>query len=78
MMQFELIFEVPPRHSLVLLRHASCDGSVTMEEWRHEQRDEAGRLVARYDSVEEVPLRRGRFRKYDAEGRLVAEGELPA
>jgi hypothetical protein len=77
MRQFQTIFGVPPRHSLVLLRHVPASDAHPREEWRHEQRDEAGRLVARYESVEEAGARRSRFRKLDPDGRLVAEGELP-
>lgn len=77
MMQFHQIYEVPPRHSPILLSHTRAGGSHLCEERRHEQRDETGRLVARYESVEEFISGRGRFRKYDTQGHLVMEGELP-
>lgn len=77
MHQFQAIFGIPLRHSLVLLRHVPASDAHPLEEWRHEQRDEAGRLVARYHSEEEAGARRGRFRKFTPDGRLLAEGELP-
>lgn len=74
MITFAQIFAVPREHSLVLLRH-SGDGNAPPEEWHHEERDAQGRLVARYESWEDLTRRTSGFRKYDAAGRLVEAGD---
>jgi hypothetical protein len=74
MFSFAQIFAVPRDHSLILLAH-SGDGCRQPEEWRHEERDAAGRLVARYESWEDLVRRRSGYRKYDTLGRLVASSD---
>ncbi len=81
-LNFEAVFCVPATHRLVAVRSKSRAGIVAGTFWDHEEYDERGLLVARYESFEEVnPLvgvRHSGWRKYDLLGRLLAEGELPA
>jgi hypothetical protein len=77
MMTFTQIFAVPREHSLILLKH-SGRGAAKREEWLHEERDAAGRLVARYESWEDLSRRSSGYRKYDPGGRLLsASDRLP-
>ena len=81
-LNFEAIFRVPAAHRLVQVRSRSRAGIVTGTFWDHEEYDELGRLIARYESFDEASprheTRRAGWRKYDLIGRLVAEGELPS
>ncbi len=78
---FEAVFRIPVSHRLVAVRSRSRAGIVAGTFWDHEEYDEAGRLVARYETFEEADCRSGArysgWRKYDSAGRLVGEGELP-
>lgn len=77
MITFIQIYAIPGEHSLILLRH-SGDGARRMEEWHHEERDADGRLVARYESWEDVSRRSSGYRKYDPAGQLLsASDRLP-
>ncbi len=77
MITFTQIYAIPREHSLILLRH-SGDGDTRPEEWHHEERDAGGRLVARYESWEDLAQRVSGYRKYDPTGRLLtASDRLP-
>jgi hypothetical protein len=68
MITFTQIFAVPREHSLTLLKYSGCRAA-KREEWLHEERDGAGRLVARYESWED--LSSSGYRKYDPSGQLL-------
>jgi len=80
-LNFETIFRVSAAHRLVQVRSRSRAGILSGTFWDHEEYDDAGRLVARYQSFEGINPRsndrRTGWRKYDIIGRLVAEGDLP-
>jgi hypothetical protein len=79
---FERTFRVPPDHRLQQVRSRARAGAVRGVYWEHEEYNLAGFLVARYESFDEIPEaapRRSGWRKFDAEGRLLARSEfLPA
>ena len=75
--KFEDIFNVPIDHYLLAVRSRSRGGAVVAEFWEHEEYDPSGRLLARYESYEEIGpegLRHGCWRKFDPSGRLVRVG----
>ncbi len=74
---FENIFNVAADHQLLPVRSRSRGGAVVAEFWEHEEFDPSGRLLARYESYEEIGpegSRRGCWRKFDSSGRLVKVG----
>ncbi len=74
---FENIFNVPSDHHLVAVRSRSRGGPVVSEFWEHEEYDPGGRLLARYESYEELTpagARHGCWRKFDRSGRVVRVG----
>ncbi len=74
---FEDIFKVPASHSLLAVRSRSRGGPVVTDFWEHEEYDSAGRLLARYESYEELTpagARHGCWRKFDGSGRVVRVG----
>ena len=77
---FEAIFGVPPEHRLEQVRSRSRAGLVRGTAWEHEEYDPQGRLVARYESFQEVDAATGTARsgwvKYDADGWAVDEGRI--
>jgi hypothetical protein len=76
---FEAVFQVPPKHRLVVVRSRSRGGRVSAVTWEHEEYDGNGQLVARYVSFAErdaAGLRRGGWRKYGSGGQLLAEGGI--
>ena len=78
-LRFETLFEVSPRHRLELVSSRSRGGLFRGTYWDHEEYDESGRLLARYQSASEVSLdgaEHSGWRKYDASGRLLAEGSF--
>jgi hypothetical protein len=81
-LNFEAIFRISAEHRLVQVRSRSRAGILAGTFWDHEEYDAVGRLIARYESFEEMnPCsndRRSGWRKYDIIGRLVAEGDLSA
>jgi hypothetical protein len=72
---FEGIFAIDVAHRLVLIRSRSRAGVVAGQFWTHNEYDAYGRLVARYESFEELnPATRSRrsgWSKYDQDGRLL-------
>ncbi len=77
---FELLFGVPPHHSLVLMRSRARGGLMRAEFWSHQEMDGSGAVVASYESYDEVDAHgQGRcgWRKYDASGCLVAQHSIP-
>ena len=62
------------------MRSRSRAGLVRGTVWEHEEYDPQGRLVARYESFQEVDAATGSARsgwvKYDAEGWIVDEGRI--
>ena len=81
-LNFEAILRIPPAHRLLAVRSRSRAGIVRGTFWDHEEYDDKGLLVARYESFAEIGPRsnerRSGWKKYDLFGRLVAEGDLPA
>jgi hypothetical protein len=79
-LNFEAVFRIPSVNRLVAVRSRSRAGFLKGTFWDHEEYDSLGRLIARYESYEEVNPRsnhrRSGWRKYDIIGRLVAEGDL--
>jgi hypothetical protein len=76
MISFCQIFAIPRGHSLVLLKHRVDRRG--REEWRHEERDPMGRLIAYYESWEDLARQASGYRKLDPQGRLLsASHELP-
>jgi hypothetical protein len=77
---FEAIFGVAADHRLDQVRSRSRAGLVRGTFWEHEEHDPQGRLVARYESFEEVDAETGAVRsgwvKYDADGWIVDEGRI--
>jgi hypothetical protein len=74
MITFSEIYAVPADHSLVLLRHSRRRR--TQERGvAHEERDAVGRLVARYESWEDLRGRSSGYRKYDPDGRLLSSSD---
>jgi hypothetical protein len=51
---FEAVYDVPAVHTLVALRSRSRGGLKRAEYWMHAEYDPTGRLVAHYESFEEV------------------------
>jgi hypothetical protein len=78
-LNFEQVFAIDPAHQLVLVRSRSRGGALVGQLWTHNEYAPGGRLVARYETYEELnPLtgtRRGGWSKYDQEGRLLATGD---
>ncbi len=75
--KFEDIFNVAADHQLLPVRSRSRGGAVVAEFWEHEEYDPSGRLLARYESYEEIGpegSRHGCWRKFDVSGRLVRVG----
>lgn len=54
--KFEDIFNVPVDHHLSVVRSRSRGGAVVAEFWEHEEYDPSGRLLARYESYEEIAV----------------------
>jgi hypothetical protein len=78
-LNFEAIFQIPPTHRLLVVRSRSRSGLFSAVYWEHEQYDAGGRLISRYTSFEEIePAGRNRsgWRRYDAAGKLLAQGDL--
>src|SRR5215211_5302104 len=79
---FEAIFGVAADHRLDQVRSRSRGGAVHGTFWNHEEYDADGRLVARYESFQEVDSAAGTSRsgwvKYDADGWVVDEGRIAA
>ena len=76
---FEAIFGVLPEHRLEQVRSRSRAGLVRGTVWEHEEYDPQGRLVARYESFQEVDeagVARSGWVKYDADGWIVDEGRI--
>ncbi len=68
---FEVVYDVPAAHTLVAVRSRSRGGLERAEYWMHEEYDEGGRLVARYESYEELgaaSARRSGWCKFDPDG----------
>jgi hypothetical protein len=79
---FERIFRVAPTHRLVAVRSRARGGLVRSEHWEHEEYDADGRLIARYESFEEIATatgqRRSGYRKLAPDGSVVATAnDLP-
>lgn len=82
MRNFEALYHVPVTHRLVPVRSRSRGGHYPATYWEHEEYNDLGQLIARYESYAEstprVGVLRSGWRKYDARGCLVHEGsELP-
>ena len=77
---FELLFGIPAHHSLVLIRSRGCGGTMWGDFWTHEEVDQSGNVVARYETYERVDqngqVRRG-WRKYDTSGCLLDQRIIP-
>ncbi len=74
---FAGIFNIPADHHLVTVRSRSRGGPVVTEFWEHEEYDPGGRLLARYESYEELTpagARHGCWRKLDSSGCVVRAG----
>ncbi len=75
---FEAVFQVPSTHRLLVVRSRSRGGHVPGVYWGHEEYCSAGRLLARYESFEEISAigeRRCGWRKFDTAGRLLCTGD---
>jgi hypothetical protein len=75
MATFAEVFGVPAGHTLKEVRRHLGNYD---DDWKHEEHDSAGRLVARYESWDHMPPREQRhqgWRKYDAAGNLLEEHE---
>ncbi len=78
MATFVQIFKIKPSHTLKELRahHGNYD-----DDWTHEEYDERGALVARYESWDHMPPRQPHsagWRKFGPDGKLIEHhGELP-
>ena len=73
---FEVIFQVPPAHRLVLVRSRSRGGLMWGTYWGHEEYDASGQLIARYESFDEVSIEGHQHRgwcKFDNSKRLVGQ-----
>ncbi|HEX8666515.1 MAG TPA: hypothetical protein VF744_21065 [Beijerinckiaceae bacterium] len=76
---FEAIFGIFPEHRLEQVRSRSRAGLVRGTVWEHEEYDAQGRLVARYESFQEVDQSGGArsgWVKYDPDGWIVDEGRI--
>lgn len=74
---FEAIFRVPSTHSLVLVRSRGQGSPVAAVDWEHHEHNASGRLVARYESFEQVDAageRRSGWQKFAPDGQLLGEG----
>jgi hypothetical protein len=75
---FEAIYRVPATHRLVVVRYRSRGGLERAEYWLHQKYDPAGRLVARYESFDELNTggeRRSGWSKFDHTGHLVHQSK---
>ena len=75
--RFEVIFQVPATHRLLAVRSRSRGGLIRGVYWEHEEYDAGGRLVARYESFEEISAtgeRQSGWSKFDCAGQLVSKG----
>jgi hypothetical protein len=75
---FEAIFDIPAPHRLLMVRSRSRGGLVAGVYWEHEEYDQRGAFVARFQSFVESDQGGGRmsgWRKYDAAGHVVEEAE---
>jgi hypothetical protein len=78
---FEALFGIPPHHRLLLVRSRGRGGPMWGDYWTHEEVDQGGIVIARYESFEEMDARgqvRCGWRKYDASGSLVHEQTISA
>jgi hypothetical protein len=76
---FEVLFRIPPAHRLIAVRTRGRGGIVSGVYWEHEERDGTGRLIARYESFDEISatgLRRTGWRKFGGDGKLVGAGQI--
>ncbi len=77
---FEVLFGIPYHHRLVFIRSRSRGGPMRGIYWTHEEVDQSGTVIARYESYEQVDrsgrVRRG-WRKYDASGCLIGQQIIP-
>ena len=75
---FEAIFGVAADHRLEQVRSRSRGGALRGTFWNHEEYDADGRLVARYESFQELDSAAGTSRsgwvKYDADGWVWTRG----
>src|SRR5215213_4739452 len=54
---FEALFGLPPHHRLFLVRSRGRGGPMWGEYWTHEEINECGSVIARYESCEELNAR---------------------
>lgn len=81
-MTFEKIFKVPSNHTLRRVDFKQKGTFAQNESWVHEEVDENGNLVARYESWHCTSIGTSKtnsgFKKYDAGGKLLeAHDDLP-
>lgn len=81
-MTFEEIFDVPSGHTLKKTSYREKGHLGQKEEWKHEELNETGEVVARYKSWDETNVRgfksNSGYEKYDLDGNVVATGsDLP-
>ena len=78
---FEALFGFPPHRRLYLVRSRGRGGPTWGDYWTHEEVDQGGIVIARYESFEEVDAQgqvRCGWRKYDVSGTLVDEQTIAA
>jgi hypothetical protein len=76
---FTLVFRIPAEHRLEPAGALSRGGRVHGLCWFHREYDRGDRLVARYETYDEVGAEGGPrcgWRRYDSEGRLTQEREV--
>jgi hypothetical protein len=73
---FEVIFGIPPAHRLLLVRSRSQGCPAAAIAWEHDEYATDGRLVAHYQSFEQVNAlgkRESGWRKFNCDGQLASE-----
>ncbi|RVU16326.1 hypothetical protein EOE48_16670 [Methylobacterium oryzihabitans] len=77
---FETVFRIPADHTLRLDGTCSRGGRIYGMAWSHSEYDPAGRLVARYESYDEIGADRDEprcgWRRYDPAGHLTHAHEI--
>jgi hypothetical protein len=82
MASFQAVFCVPTDHRLELVKSRSRGGLFRGEYWVHEEFDENGNLVARYESFSESDPQTGSAQngwcRYAGDGRLLERHQASA
>jgi len=81
LLNFEVLFGIPPHHRLWLVRSRERGGLRWGEYWTHEEVNQGGTVMARYESYDEVNANgkvKCGWRRYDDSGNLVNEQTVSA